>query len=48
MFIYIFVGVVSLFQKDFSIDIEVLILGFLLGSYGIPMAGATFIVFYKV
>ena len=41
------VGVVSLFQKDFSIGIEALILGFLLSPYGIPMVGATVIAFLQ-
>ena len=41
------VGVVSLFQKDFSIGIEALILGFLLSSYGIPMVGAAIIAFLQ-
>ena len=48
MIMCVFVGVVSLFQKDFSIGIEALILGFLLSPYGIPMVGTAVIVFYKV
>ncbi len=41
------VGVVSLFQKDFSIGIEALVLGFLLSLYGIPMVGAAVIAFLQ-
>ena len=47
MLMCIVVGVVSLFQKDFSMGIEALILGFLLSPYGIPMVGATVIAFLK-
>ena len=48
MLMCVVVGVVSFFQKDFSIGIEALILGFLLSPYGIPMVGAAVIAFYKV
>lgn len=41
------VGVVSLFQKNFSIGIEALIVGFLLSPYGIPMVGAAVIAFLQ-
>ena len=41
------VGFVSLFQKDFSIGIEALIVGFLLSPYGIPMVGAAVIAFLQ-
>ena len=41
------VGVVSLFQKDFSIGIEALIVGFMLSPYGIPMVGAAVIAFLQ-
>ncbi len=41
------VGIVLLFQKDFSIGIEALILGFLLSPYGISMVGAAIIAFMK-
>ncbi len=34
-------------QKDISLGIEALVLGFLLSSYGIPMVGATVIAFLK-
>ncbi|MEG2418320.1 MAG: CD1845 family protein [Eubacterium sp.] len=47
MLMCVVVGVVSLFQKDFSIGIEALILGFLLSPYGIPMVGAVVIVFLE-
>ena len=47
MLMCIVVGVVSLFQKDFSMGIEALILGFLLSPYVIPMVGATVIAFLK-
>ena len=47
MLMCVVVGVVSLFQKDFSICIEALILGFLLSPYGIPMVGATVIAFLQ-
>lgn len=47
MLMCIVVGVVSLFQKDFSIGIEALILGFLLSPYGIPMVGAAVIAFLQ-
>lgn len=40
-------GIVSLFQKDFSIGTEALILGFLLSPYGIPMVGASGIAFLQ-
>lgn len=45
------VAAIRLFmQKNISlgIEIEILVLGFLLSPYGIPMAGATVIVFLKV
>ena len=41
------VGVVSLFQKVFSIGIEALILGLLLSPYGISMVGAVVIAFLQ-
>ena len=47
MLMYLVVGVVSLFQKDFSIDIEALILGFLVSPYGIPMVGVAVIAFLQ-
>ena len=47
MLMCVVVGVVSLFQKDFSIGIEALILGFLLSPYGIPMVGAADIAFLQ-
>ena len=47
MLMCVVVGVVSLFQKDFSIGIEALIVGFLLSPYGIPMIGAAVIAFLQ-
>ncbi len=47
MLMCILVGVVSLFQKDFSIGIEALIIGFLLSPYGIPMIGEVVIAFLQ-
>ena len=47
MLMCVFVGVVSLFQKDFSIGIEALIIGFLVSPYGIPMVGAAVIAFLQ-
>ena len=47
MLMCVVIGVVSLFQKDFSIGIEALILGFLLSPYGIPMVGAAIIAFLQ-
>ncbi len=41
MLMCVVVGVVSLFQKDFSIGIEALIIGFLVSPYGIPMVGGS-------
>ena len=47
MLMCVVVGVVSLFQKDFSIGIEALIIGFLVSPYGIQMVGAAVIVFLQ-
>ena len=47
MLMFVVVGVVSLFQKDFSIGIEALIIGFLVSPYGIPMVGAAVIAFLQ-
>ncbi len=47
MLMCVVVGVVSLFQKNFSIGIEALIVGFLLSPYGIPMVGAEVIAFLQ-
>ena len=47
MLMCVVVGVVSLFQKDFSIGIEALILGLLLSPYGIAMVGAVVIAFLQ-
>ena len=47
MLMCVVVGVVSLFQKDFLIGIEALILGFLVSPYGIPMVGVAVIAFLQ-
>ena len=47
MLMCVVVGVVSLFQKNFAIGIEALVLGFLLSPYGIPMVGAAVIAFLQ-
>ena len=47
MLMCVVVGVVSLFQKNFSIGIEALIVGFLLSPYGIPMVGVAVIAFLE-
>ena len=47
MLICVVVGVVSLFQKNFSIGIEAVIVGFLLSPYGIPIVGAEVIAFLQ-
>jgi len=47
MLMCVVVGVVSLFQKDFSIGIEALIIGFLVSPYGIQMVGAAVIAFLQ-
>ena len=47
MLMCVVVGVVLLVQKDFSLGIEALIVGFLLSPYGIPMVGAAVIAFLQ-
>ena len=47
MLMCVVVGVVSLFQKNFSMGIEALILRFLLSLYGIPMVGVAVIAFLQ-
>ena len=47
MLMCVVVGVISLFQRDFSIGIEALILGLLLSPYGISMVGAVVIAFLQ-
>ena len=37
----------SFMQKDISLGVEVLVLGFLLSPYGIPMVGAAIIAFLQ-
>ena len=37
----------SFMQKDISLGVEVLVLGFLLSPYGIPMVGAANIAFLQ-
>ncbi len=47
MMFCIFGAIASFLQKEVTIGIEALILGFLLSPYGIPMVGATVIAFLK-
>ncbi|WP_037566071.1 CD1845 family protein [Streptococcus constellatus] len=47
MLMCIVAAIGSFMQKDISLGIEALILGFLLSPYGIPMIGATVIAFLK-
>ncbi|MBF1104490.1 MAG: hypothetical protein HXL54_02805 [Solobacterium sp.] len=47
MMFCIFGAIASFLQKEVTIGIEALVLGFLLSPYGIPMAGAAVIAFLK-
>lgn len=47
MMFCIFGAIASFLQKEVTIGIEALILGFLLSSYGIPMVGAAVIAFLQ-
>ncbi|WP_247950232.1 CD1845 family protein [Streptococcus constellatus] len=47
MLMCIVAAIGSFMQKDISLGIEALVLGFLLSTYGIPMVGATVIAFLK-
>ena len=47
MLMCIVAAIGSFMQKDISLGIEALVLGFLLSPYGIPMVGATVIAFLK-
>lgn len=47
MMFCIFGAIASFLQKEVTIGIEALILGFLLSPYGIPMVGATVIAFLQ-
>ncbi|HHU5084527.1 TPA: CD1845 family protein [Streptococcus agalactiae] len=47
MMLCIFGAIASFLQKEVTIGIEALILGFLLSPYGIPMVGATVIAFLQ-
>lgn len=47
MLMCIVAAIGSFMQKDISLGIEALVLGFLLSSYGIPMIGATVITFLQ-
>ena len=47
MMFCIFGAIASFLQKEVTIGIEALILGFLLSPYGIPMVGAVIIVFLE-
>ncbi|WP_267886167.1 CD1845 family protein [Streptobacillus moniliformis] len=44
---YVVAAIGSFMQKDISLGIEALVLGFLLSPYGIPMAGTAVIAFLK-
>lgn len=47
MMFCIFGAIASFLQKEVTIGIEALIIGFLVSPYGIPMVGATIIAFQK-
>ena len=47
MLMCIVAAIGSFMQKDVSLGIEALIIGFLVSPYGIPMVGATVIAFLK-
>ncbi|EFK38263.1 hypothetical protein HMPREF9131_1333 [Peptoniphilus sp. oral taxon 836 str. F0141] len=47
MIFCIFGAIASFLQKEVTIGIEALILGFLVSPYGIPMVGATVIAFLQ-
>lgn len=47
MLMCIIAAIGSFMQKEVSLGIEALILGFLLSPYGIPMVGAAIIAFLK-
>ena len=47
MMFCIFGALASFLQKEVTIGIEALIIGFLVSPYGIPMVGATVIAFLK-
>ena len=47
MLMCIVAAIGSFMQKDISLGIEALVLGFLLSPYGIPMVGTTVIAFLK-
>ena len=48
MLMCIVAAIGSFIQKDISLGIETLVLGFLLSPYGIPMIGATVIAFIEL
>ena len=47
MLMCIVAAIGSFMQKDVSLGIEALIIGFLVSPYGIPMVGATVIAFLQ-
>ncbi|MEL3903490.1 MAG: CD1845 family protein [Treponema phagedenis] len=47
MMFCIFGAIASFLQKEVTIGIEALIIGFLVSPYGVPMIGATVIVFFQ-
>ena len=47
MMFCIFGAIASFLQKEVTIGIEALIIGFLVSPYGVPMIGATVIAFFQ-
>ncbi|PMC45641.1 hypothetical protein CJ214_01345 [Peptoniphilus lacrimalis] len=47
MMFCIFGAIASFLQKEVTIGIEALIIGFLVSTYGVPMIGATVIAFFQ-
>lgn len=47
MMVFIFGAIAAFLQKEVTIGIEALIIGFLVSPYGVPMIGATVIAFFQ-
>lgn len=47
MMFFIFGAIAAFLQKEATIGIEALIIGFLVSPYGVPMIGATVIAFFQ-
>lgn len=47
MMFFIFGAIAAFLQKEVTIGIEALIIGFLVSPYGVPMIGATVIAFFQ-